>query len=371
VTIVDYLPKALSLSLIGLLSFQFVYFFTKPSIDQESTDFKATELPLAKFFSYFGILLSVTILIILTIKYNVLATRRGEGQFIYGLPYMLYVGVRISFIPLFLSCLYFNYKTEGRMINMRIALAVVPYFILQALMSSRSNFFLPILGAILLRHFMKKEREKQLFVIIIMIALTLVVFTFMTAGRKAVVRTPGVQLETFFETLSSISLSKWLCSCFLISFSPATGALTQVIDFNEFFYGKTYLFSFLNLFLPSFILTPAERFPTPTLWFKQVFYPNVTNLGLDFSMLAEAYLNFGLLGIPIIMAISAYGLKRLYLLATFRKDFVSLILYVNVLIAFLWYLRSDSQPLFKQVFYTIIFIGLIQFFVKITARIRK
>jgi len=359
VTIIEYLPNSLILCFIGIISFQLAYFLYKPSIGRRRLNFGNKELKVARNISHLGLIFFVYILVYYVVTFDPLAISRGGGQFKYGIRYVLYVASSAGFMPLFLSCAYFNFRTNGKFISFLTALIALPYFIVQILIGSRSKVLFPIFGVFLLIYNLRKEKitKKKL---IIYLSIILFITTFITYGRTGSHLYLDEQIKSFSLIIKSLNFQNWFNSIFLRPFSSPTGWLTQMINYQGFLYGQSYLYSFLNLFLPSIIMPPNERFLSPSLFFKQIFYPHSRNLGLGFSMLAEAYLNFGLFGIPLIMGLSGLILKKLYTNFFNKRSYISLVLYTNIVISYIWWLRSDSQPFFKNVFYTILCITVIK-----------
>jgi len=137
---------------------------------------------------------------------------------------------------------------------------------------------------------------------------------------------------------------------------PGQEVLAEVMDIvpysEPFKYGATYFDSFVGLFLPRALgLSDYENIKTPAYWFKEVFAWGTTGHGFDFSLLAEAYLNFGSYGIFVIPLIIG-GI--IFKLSTNIRKSNSLLLVafsITTLISITFALRSDSNTLFKSVVY--------------------
>lgn len=360
VTIEERLIDALLLSLLGLVAFQLVYFVVNPkfTIAKRNVISVSVEYKLLRFICYLGLLFSSAYYTLLAMKLGpleILEIRAGAGQFTYGLHYSFATITHITFYPFFFTCLYCNYRLDRRILSWPALLAAAPYCIVKLLLGSKHSFILPLFGSFLLVCLLRGSMPFKRVVFAVCVIVTIFVL---------------ISLNFHMQT----SIIECL-DVLLRPLSYSTAILTRVMDIvdyhGDFFYGQTYINSFLNLFIPSFILPPSERFITPVLWFKEIFYPHITNLGLDFSMLAEAYLNFGGMGIPLLLGIIAAVLKYYYIRCRFKKDLCSTISYLIFLIGFLWYIRSDSQSLFKQVFYSLLLITVMEHFVKLFVSIGK
>lgn len=129
---------------------------------------------------------------------------------------------------------------------------------------------------------------------------------------------------------------------------------TQVISIiptmEDYTYGRTYVQSLVGCLLPRTFMPEIGEVNTPAYWFQRVYAPNLRGNGLDFSMLAEAYMNFGSwLGLVFFVV----GILMAWISWTIRTSSSSLMVLfcILTLVSFSFGLRSDSNTVLKMVFY--------------------
>ena len=129
-----------------------------------------------------------------------------------------------------------------------------------------------------------------------------------------------------------------------------TAAMTIFPQREPFDLGASYAKTIVSTMLPKVIFyTPV--FMSPNEKFHALYYPEVTNFSMDYSMAAEGYQNFGMLGalVPFLfMGALLANSKRAA--ATFEN---SLWIYMHFVVFMygMWSLRSDSNTFFKMTIY--------------------
>ncbi len=124
--------------------------------------------------------------------------------------------------------------------------------------------------------------------------------------------------------------------------------LVPVMD--NFKFGKTYLDSFLQLFLPRSLGLGSYNAITPSRWYRDIYSPGTTSHGFDFSMLAESYLNFGFY-FPIFFLLIGVLLRKINDTIIYTNKPNNLFFSIVVLIALTFGLRGDSNSMFKSMVY--------------------
>lgn len=125
-------------------------------------------------------------------------------------------------------------------------------------------------------------------------------------------------------------------------------------------YGYTYVHSLVGLLLPRFLgLSSYDDPRLPSRWFRDTYAPETEDHGFDFSMLAEAYLNFGsgmfavFIIVGAIVGKASVGVRR-------SKGTTSVLLAILTIVGLTFGVRSDSNTLLKSVAYPYIAILLIR-----------
>lgn len=127
---------------------------------------------------------------------------------------------------------------------------------------------------------------------------------------------------------------------------------TQILDFVDsglpLQNGMTYVYSILNL-LPRWAYSTDFRL---IYWFKDLYAPT-SESGYGFALDAEAYLNFGYIGVPIVIFILA-GFQK-YLFNRIKSHPFYLYFSIFYMATLMYSLRNDSLALLKSGLYACIF----------------
>lgn len=131
---------------------------------------------------------------------------------------------------------------------------------------------------------------------------------------------------------------------------PDTFVMMAVPQFTPFAYGETYLRSLISL---------VPGFPTYSLadWLVQVYNPG-SDSGYGFSLTAEAYMNFGLVGIPVLFM----ALTVLQRFLVNRVDHGHFYAYASILFTMTWMynFRGESMATLKTLLYGAILFGVVR-----------
>jgi len=130
-----------------------------------------------------------------------------------------------------------------------------------------------------------------------------------------------------------------------------TFVMSVVPDYLPYRDGTTYLDTLLDI-LPNWLHTRS----TPlSEWLVDLYVPG-SNGGYGFSLTGEAYLNFGMVGIPVVFFLVTL-VHRFIVNRSDRSDWWT---YLNVLFVatFMYSLRGDSLQFVKTIFFGMVFFGL-------------
>jgi len=159
-----------------------------------------------------------------------------------------------------------------------------------------------------------------------------------------------IRVADIIELFKSGSLNFEVILSSLVTTVPGQGVFSNTITLvdqsQNYQHGLTYLNSFLNAFIPN-ALAGDIAYETPARWYAKTYAPKTTNHGFDFSMFAEAYLNFGENAFYVFFFVGVICGFVSYLLRTSRSPVViiwSAIMIVNLILG----LRNDSVPLFTR-----------------------
>jgi hypothetical protein len=82
---------------------------------------------------------------------------------------------------------------------------------------------------------------------------------------------------------------------------------------REFDWGKSYWYGLASMFVPRFLAADSDTAPRPlAVWLVQRVRPGLAARGggLGFSVIAEAYLNYGWYGAPVVVCLLGFLLSR-------------------------------------------------------------
>ncbi len=167
-------------------------------------------------------------------------------------------------------------------------------------------------------------------------------------------------------TLTTPELLAEFGASFLLLLNPVTflrevgGAIagqevfSQVLNivphYEDYSYGRTYLESIIGLFTPRVLTGDYERITTPAYWFREWYAPTVTTHGFDFSMLSEAYMNFGdALFIPFFFLGAAVAAMSTAIVRS--RSTLLVVWLIFAWISLIYGLRTDSNALLKALTY--------------------
>lgn len=124
--------------------------------------------------------------------------------------------------------------------------------------------------------------------------------------------------------------------------------------------GVTYLKSITGLFRPRFLGLSSYGDPDlPSNWFHEAYDPNVEHHGFDFSMLAEAYLNFGSAMIGVFFVIGML-IRRASESVRYSQSLFAVLLGILTIMGLTFGLRSDSNTVLKSIIYPFLSVWIIR-----------
>lgn len=142
-----------------------------------------------------------------------------------------------------------------------------------------------------------------------------------------------------------------------------TAAMTVFPDKDGFYLGGSYLQTIAGTLLPKIIF--GDSFISPNSNFHDLYYPDVLNFSMDYSLAAEGYQNYGLFGIVIAYFLLGFFLGNLKKVATVFDNSLWKCINLVVFISGMWCLRSDSNTFFKMSFYVVVVVLLLFFISKL------
>ena len=216
-------------------------------------------------------------------------TASGTG----GLPRFMVKAAEVAFITM-AAMLVVGMLRFKKTVKIAMLLFAIPVFLVPFITSSRSSIALVIIAVLILASYYNKVRTYHLAVGLIFISMVMVVM-----GQLRTANMTGVEItESPIDTIIGSGNG--------LDFVRTAGIISNIPEKSPHMYGTTYL-SGLTFFIPR-SLWPKKPDVALGPWVKEkVFgYPVPGNNGWPAGTIAEAYINFGALGIPLVMFL--YGL---------------------------------------------------------------
>lgn len=367
------LPDAISYALVCFFSMLIGYLIVALSVKQVPR-----LVPLHPLLSSFSLKITQIIVVVLigvlyfiVIKTGALYQSKGSSAYASSPGLLQRIGIVNLILPALLLAVLMspkNFKLHGSLsfswflFFSFIAVSTYSFLLFERLQTVRL-----ILYFLIFYHFCLRPIPAKYFFALLFFVILLMGFAsarslgtgFMDAGVVTVLK---VVWSSLLESPSSIIIA-------LVAAIPGQEVFAEVINLvpsqYPYRYGGTYLDSLLSLLMPRFLgIGSYEEIATPAYWFKEAFAPNLEGHGFDFSMLSEAYINFGS-NMWIVFLIVGMVISRASLTIRTSKSPMWVYLSILVLVALTLGLRSDSNTVFKAIVYFYIPIPLILLFEKL------
>ena len=216
-------------------------------------------------------------------------TTSGTG----GLPRFMVKAAEVAFITM-AAMLVVGALRFKKSVKVAMLIFAIPVFLVPFITSSRSSIALVIIAVLIFASYYNKVRIYHLGVGLIFISMVMVVM-----GQLRTANMTGVAIaESPVDTIIGSGNG--------LDFVRTAGIISKIPEKTPHMLGKSYL-SGLTFFIPR-SLWPKKPDVALGPWVKEtVFgYPVPGNNGWPAGTIAEAYINFGALGIPLVMFL--YGL---------------------------------------------------------------
>jgi oligosaccharide repeat unit polymerase len=124
--------------------------------------------------------------------------------------------------------------------------------------------------------------------------------------------------------------------------------------------GLTFIKTLIGTLVPK-IITENFNFPSANQAFHDLYYPEVNDFSMDYSLAAEFYQNFGSIGVFIGYFILGATLSNAFRLFKTNPQCLTGGIYMVLYFSSIWFIRSDSNTFFKTLYYPSILLLLIFF----------
>lgn len=227
--------------------------------------------------------------------------------------------------------------------------------LIQFLLGSRSVPFIMIVALVVSAdHFIKRFSWKMLLIFTLGLAAMSCVISY---ARDAV----GLGWNVFNLAASGRKVNLWQS----VWDAQQGGIVARTMHFvsqdGEFLYGRS-IFDALVYLLPRFIVDGAgfhTGFSVPSEWLVQLSGDVPAGGGLGFSLVAEAYLNFGITGCLLFLYVGWFISKN-YFRYVFLKDRYALLHALNFSLILSLHMRNDIGSYMRYLVYGFLFIEILK-----------
>lgn len=147
-----------------------------------------------------------------------------------------------------------------------------------------------------------------------------------------------------------------------------SSAMLAFPSMQDYGFGFTYFETVVGTLVPK-IISEDFNYGSPNQKFHELYYPEVTDFSMDYSLAAESYQNFGIAGIFVGYFLFGALVSNAY--RVFRANLKGVLsgLYVVFLFSAIWAVRSDSNTFLKTAFYPSVVLVTIFIASKLVARL--
>jgi len=216
-----------------------------------------------------------------------------------GLPRFLVKTAEVAFVTM-AAMLVVGALRFGKSVKIAMLVFAIPVFLVPFITSSRSSMALVVIAILIFATYYNKVRLHHLAIGLVSISIVMVAM-----GQLRTINMTGVTItETPVDTIIGSGNG--------LDFVRTAGIINNIPESTPHMYGATYLYG-LTFFVPRSLW--AKK-PDVALgpWVKEkVFgYPVPGNNGWPAGTIAEAYINFGALGIPLVMFLYGFVCRIFY-----------------------------------------------------------
>lgn len=275
-----------------------------------------------------GLVIVYSAFILFTIGFTALAIAGKLDRISLISPQIHYPYLLLQF---FLISFYFLARNHRLMFRLYLLNAAL-YCAYCLIFNERDFVFLA--ASILFFAFIISDEKRRSFALIrrgALIGVTLI--TWSVFAFSARMETPGGFVESMLNQGSLLFINT---------------QILEYIDLTNYLLGETYVNSMLSV-LPGFLYEADYSLST---WFVDYYAPGGRS-GYGFALDAEAYLNFGYLGVVVFFGLIAVGIRLVF--ATARQTPMGVFFSVFLMAFIMYAIRNDSLGLVNATFYAFVF----------------
>lgn len=274
----------------------------------------------------------------------------GSTFYQYGLDYYIILVGGALFSSAFLFYVLMLAR-DGRRVDAILLLCAVLFLGPHLIRGGRQALFRLGLGFLLINYYYgKRLKWRQITAIILGLALVGFIVGLSRGLRQGY--PPVLRLVQNFSPVTIIYL-------FFLPGMAVDGVFTQITNLvpslTDWQMGSTYVAAFVNL-VPGFVFGSNLTRPllTPALAFRALHYPDVTKHGYDFTIWAEAYWNFGWIGVFLVFLVLGVLCRWTYSRMQSSRRVLPTLVYTFIFVGLAWSLRSDSNFFVKWVVHSLV-----------------
>jgi oligosaccharide repeat unit polymerase len=247
---------------------------------------------------------------------------QGEGHLKVG-----WVMIQLALIVLY--CVTHNNPQTSRVHRYVVYGMCSIFLVLSVAVGRRSHVVILLLSVLAARHVLVRRISARAMTVVLVVGLlALNSFSFFRGAL-------GMGLDEAYYKVHDQFTPSWFALNNNFFGSPYIFGLTDTVDAvpkkMDYWYGRSY-FRAVEALIPKVVV--RERELTAVEWYTSTFHPSAYSRGggMGFFVVAEAYLNFGVLGVFSVLFVTGVLLSALYhYLLSHNKNFSAIVFYCAVL----------------------------------------
>jgi oligosaccharide repeat unit polymerase len=214
-----------------------------------------------------------------------------------------------------------------------------------------------------------KKITKMKFLVISLIIVILVSIFFQMKTMTLIEKLNVLQYTKIMKESPIVSLLKESS----VTYRTLIYTIKYIPNFKPYQLGASYFWA-LTTILPNIFGTPIHPahyyYEGPSEWLRWNFSPAQAELGqgFGFSMIGEAFFNFGIVGVAVVMFLLGYFISRLSKLSKYNESGFYNVTLAVILSNIFWGIRNQLSSIVRDIVLQIIIIFIITIFVKLVFR---
>lgn len=147
----------------------------------------------------------------------------------------------------------------------------------------------------------------------------------------------------------------------------------HIPDMKNFQLGSSYFWAFTTIF-PNVFGTPIHPslyfYEGPSEWLRWNFAPLQANIGqgFGFSMIGEAYYNFGVFGVSVVLFLLGYSISKLSIKSQIINNRFNTIMLSILFSNIIWGIRNPASSIMRDIAWQLLVVFIVTSFIKLVSK---